>query len=62
MSRYEIVITFDADSDYYENNISSTLEGMFAVLPYMVDNVDIDYFVLGDMDEFLGEDDDESEG
>ena len=62
MSRYEIVITFDADSDYYENNIASTLEGILAVLPYMVDNVDIDYFVLGDMDEFLGEDDDESEG
>ena len=62
MSRYEIVVQFDADSDDYENHIRNTLDGILAVLPYMVDNVEIDYFVLGDMDEFLGEDDDESEG
>ncbi len=44
--RYEIVIQFDCDTDAYEIHAANTIEGMLAVLPYIVDNVDVNYYVL----------------
>ena len=52
--RYEIVIQFDADESDYTDHIAGTLEGILAVLPYVVDNVDINYYVLEDSNESEG--------
>ena len=49
--RYEIVITFDCDEDAYTDHIANTIEGLLDVLPYMVDNVETNYYVHEDSDE-----------
>ena len=46
--RYEIVVTFDCDADAYILDVANSIEGLLDVLPYMVDNVDINYYVYED--------------
>ena len=46
--RYEIVVTFDCDTDAYTDHVANSIEGLLDVLPYMVDNVDINYYVYED--------------
>ena len=49
--RYEIVVTFDCDPDGYIEHIADAIRGILAILPYMVDNVDINYYVYEESDE-----------
>lgn len=46
--RYEIVVTFDCDPDAYTDHIATTISGILDVLPYMVDNVETNYYVYED--------------
>jgi hypothetical protein len=49
--RYEIIIQFDANESDYTDHIADTLQGIFGVLPYIVDNVDMQYYILEDSNE-----------
>lgn len=49
--RYEIVVTFDCDPDGYIEHIADAIRGVLAILPYMVDNVETNYYVYEDSDE-----------
>jgi Tfp pilus assembly PilM family ATPase len=50
--RYEIVVQFDCDEDAYMEHIAESISAiMNSTLPYMVDNVSIDYYVFSDEDE-----------
>ena len=44
--RYEVVIQFDADESDYTDHIADALQGILAIVPYIVDNVDVNYYVL----------------
>ena len=46
--RYEIVVTFDCDPDAYTDHIATTISGILDVLPYIVDNVETNYYVYED--------------
>jgi Tfp pilus assembly PilM family ATPase len=50
--RYEIVVQFDCDEEAYMDHLADSISSiMNSTLPYMVDNVSIDYYVFSDEDE-----------
>jgi len=46
--RYQIIAEFDCDEDSYTDHIADTISGVLDVLPYMVDNVDISYYMFSE--------------
>lgn len=49
--RYQFTVDFDCDEDAYREHVANTLEGFLAILPYMLDNVDINYYVFSEDEE-----------
>lgn len=46
--RYQFTIDFDCDEDSYMEHVAETLQGLLASFHYIVDNVDINYYVYED--------------
>ena len=50
--RYQIEIAFDCDEQDYMEYVADSIHGIIGdALPYMVDNVDIEYYILENEDE-----------
>jgi hypothetical protein len=48
--RYQLTIDFDCDEDAYVDHVRETLEAMLGVLPYVVDNVEVNHYVYEEVD------------
>jgi len=57
--RYQLTIDFDCDEDAYVDHVRETLEAMLGVLPYVVDNVEVNHYVYEEVDADAYADEDE---